>query len=215
MGGSAHVSLSQHLAPRAEVGEWPACAHPLSQTRDPSETVVRFARPVSDRPCSGASRTSSLAASASAVGSAFFVTLSGVAVITAPLPPSPQARRDQAGTPIDPQSPGLLRLSRQEGRPHKIPGRGAGRGVAFANGRAQRLISCRGRQGSGGTGRISRSPSGPAGAEADVIVHAHPGQVRDLLPPQAGDPAAPGVGGQSGRLRGQPRAPRGACRRSG
>ena len=46
----------------------------------------------------------------------------------------------------------------------------------------------------------------PAALEADVVVHAHPGQLRDLLAPQAWDPAAPGVGRQPGRLRGQPRA---------
>ena len=45
-----------------------------------------------------------------------------------------------------------------------------------------------------------------AALEADVVVHAHPGQLRDLLPPQAWHPAAPGVGRQPGRLRGQTRA---------
>jgi len=46
----------------------------------------------------------------------------------------------------------------------------------------------------------------PAALEADVVVHAHPGQLRDLLPPQAWHPASPGVGRQSGCFRGQPRA---------
>ncbi len=65
------------------------------------------ARAGQGQPCSGASRTSSLAASASAVGSAFLlVTPSGVAVITAPLPPDHQVQRDRPGNTLRSTVPG-------------------------------------------------------------------------------------------------------------
>jgi hypothetical protein len=60
--------------------------------------------PVRDRPCSFASRTSSLAATSSAKGPGFFLAVMSlsVVVITAPSPPTQSARR--AGTPLNPQS---------------------------------------------------------------------------------------------------------------
>ena len=104
------VTATQHVCVRVSFGRRVSCFSSPSG-------------PVRDKPCSRASRTSSFAVPASARASGFLsVTSSSVAVITAPLPPGPQARRDRAGNtfrstdPLDPRT-----HARAMGEPIRFP----------------------------------------------------------------------------------------------
>jgi hypothetical protein len=97
------VRAGKHKPPQCEHGTWTFAGSdakrgaskwrwPTSECQ-PASTWVKASR---------ALRTSSSAASCSAVGSGFvfFATPSSVVVITAPLPPSRQAQRDRAGNTV-------------------------------------------------------------------------------------------------------------------